>query len=99
MLSVKLLLGHTNIFHIHKIFFSVGGTPGPVRKRANSSLALGRGNSLDNKLYSVRNENMFKRVKKFMAWEEVWQDYQFLVYFFRCFSASEKVILAQVGCT
>ena len=42
---------------------------------------------------------MFKRVKKFMAWEEVWQDYQFLVYFFRCFSASEKVILAQVGCT
>ena len=32
-----------------------------------------------------------------MTWEELWQEEQFLVYFLRFFSASEKVTLAQVG--
>ena len=31
-----------------------------------------------------------------MTWEELWQEEQFLVYFLRFFSASEKVTLAQV---
>ena len=52
--------------------------------------------NLTNTILSVRNENIFKRMKKFMTWEELWQEEQFLVYFLRFFSASEKVTLAQV---
>ena len=54
---------------------------GPAKKKTNLSL---------------RNENLLKRVKKWRPWEELWQDYQFLVYFFSFFSISEKVSLAQV---
>ena len=82
---------------IDNLFFSVGGTPGPGRKKANSTAGFGvTPQNLTNKILSVRNENIFKRMKKFMTWEELWQEEQFLVYFLRFFSASEKVTLAQV---
>ena len=73
--------------------FSVGGTPGPARKKAGFGVTP---QNLTNKILSARNENIFKRMKKFMTWEELWQEEQFLVYFLRFFSASEKVTLAQV---
>ena len=79
---------------------SVGGTPGPVRKKANSTVGFGIGGlppqNLTNKILAARNENIFKRMKKFMTWDELWQEEQFLVYFLRFFSTSEKVTLAQV---
>ena len=86
-----------NLFMIHLPYVSVGGTPGPGRKKANSTSTFGvTPQNLTNKILSVRNENIFKRMKKFMTWEELWQEEQFLVYFLRFFSASEKVTLAQV---
>ena len=44
----------------------------------------------------LRNENLLQRVKKWRPWDELWQDCQFLAYFFTFFSISEKVALAQV---
>ena len=84
--------------HFQKSLFLVGGTPGPVRKKTNSSSAITvtAAGLTCNKLISQRNENILKRVKKFVTWEELWQDYQFLVYFLRFFSVTEKVVLAQV---
>ena len=64
----------------------VGGTPGPVRNK--KILATVRNNE--------RNENMLRRVKKFVGWQELMQDYTWLVYFFRYFSAAEKSTFAQV---
>ena len=64
----------------------VGGTPGPVRNK--KILATVRNNE--------KNENILRRVKKFVGWQELMQDYQWLVYFFRFFSAAEKITFAQV---
>ena len=63
-------------------------SPGSVRRKISLPA--------QNKFLALRNENLLQRVKKWRPWEELWQDCQFLAYFFTFFSISEKVALAQV---
>ena len=57
-----------------------GGTPGPVKKKSNSiPSAVLTSSDVSN---APKNENLLKKVKKFVLWEEMWQEYQFLVFFF-----------------
>ena len=68
-----------------------GGTPGPVKKKSNSipSAVL----TSPEISPTPKNENLMRKVKRFVLWEE----YQFLVFFFKFFNMDERVTLAQVS--
>jgi len=71
-----------------------GGTPGPVKKKSNSiPSAVVTSPEISP---TPKNENLLKKVKRFVLWEEMWQEYQFLVFFFKYFNVDERVTLAQV---
>ena len=72
-----------------------GGTPGPVKKKSNSiPSAVVTSPEISP---TPKNENLMRKVKRFVLWEEMWQEYQFLVFFFKFFNMDERVTLAQVS--
>jgi len=88
-----------------------GGTPGPVKKKANSAgvspdkddsptLEIVPFGSQDGGRGEGRGEKrevvIGRRGKPWVPWEQLWQDYKFLAKFFKYFSVAERVTLAQV---
>ena len=69
-------------------------TPGPVKKKSNSTPSTDVTSPEISP--TPKNENLLRKVKRFVPWEEMWQEYQFLVYFFKFFTVDERVMLAQV---
>merc|ERR1739844_308977 len=49
-------------------------------------------------LVSFSSSKLLSKMKKFVSWDEVWQDNKFLFDFFQCFSTNqnERAVLAQV---
>ena len=72
-----------------------GGTPGPAKKKSNSSCSTVA--TLTSPEVSPRTDKLFEKVKRFVMWEEMWQDYKFLIRFFRYFNNTERAVLAQVS--
>ena len=67
----------------------------PVKKKSNS-VPSAVVTSLDISP-TPKNENLLKVVPRFVVWDQLWQEYQFLVLFFKYFSIEERVTLAQVN--
>ena len=70
-------------------------TPGPARKKSNSIPELELRQALAGRAGRVAAAKL-ECSKRWVAWEETWQDYQFLMRFFRLVGPGQRPVLAQV---